>query len=356
MDIGTKGYLTFKDGSTAKVIIVDIRTYPASGMPSDYFLSYQDGETNRPITHDQFEDRFLLPEMLMREIFTPESQQPMEEKEESNQDPVNRLLNSMGIDMDNPVETAELPSAYDNCTMVYKSAHKKKGLPIYIGVDKKKSLFYVGFGADANPLCINKEEAIYMITALGALISQGLKDQFGKELSDIEKEVEHISKDIVFSAGKSSGKTSASDLKQQIESEDAPDDAEVTKIMEEIKGNVEEIESMAEQVEEYTKNMTPEEKKEYVNKLTKKREELLAKKAREFERSLLGTIEEEESITYNYDYFQQIHHKHGPEALKEELAKIPNKEERQEIIQKIIAEAKLKKQQQKPSNNNEENH
>lgn len=276
------------------------------------------------------------------------------EDDENKKDPLNSLLNSLGLSgkKQSNKQVDNLPEAYKECNMIYKSVHNTLELPIYLGVDTKENKFYIGFGNE-NPFLLSKEEIIYMMTALGALVSKGLEEQYGKTPEEIHKEVNSSSKDITFSKGEGYPDKATAELKKKVAEDQGFDELseEDKQKLDEIKGNLEEVQNMQEQAEEYTKNMSPEEKSQYLKDIAKKQEELLAKKAREFERSLLGSIEEEDSITYNYDYFKDIHEKEGQAALKEELAKIP-KEERQEIIDKIIQEAKLKKQQ-KPNDNDE---
>jgi len=46
---GDTGIITFGNGSTARVRITKVSTY--SFMPTDYILTYEDDETNRPLVH-----------------------------------------------------------------------------------------------------------------------------------------------------------------------------------------------------------------------------------------------------------------------------------------------------------------
>ena len=67
MKEGTKGTLTFGDGTTSRVELERILTYPSSGMPSDYLFKYEEGETHRPLIHEK--DLFPLPEMIVSMYF-----------------------------------------------------------------------------------------------------------------------------------------------------------------------------------------------------------------------------------------------------------------------------------------------
>ena len=74
MVAGKTGTLTFGDGSSAKVIFVAKDNYPASGMPSDYWLEYAKGETNKSLVHPDFgkspliKSEILLPEFLFNMV------------------------------------------------------------------------------------------------------------------------------------------------------------------------------------------------------------------------------------------------------------------------------------------------
>jgi hypothetical protein len=69
MQDGTTGTLTFGDGTTARVKLERILKYPASGMPSDYLFKYEEGETHRPLVHENFNGSFPLPEMIVSMYF-----------------------------------------------------------------------------------------------------------------------------------------------------------------------------------------------------------------------------------------------------------------------------------------------
>lgn len=67
---GDTGTITFGNGTTSKVVITSVQTYPSSGMPADIFFTYQESETNRPLKHPDFGDSFPLPEGLADQVFT----------------------------------------------------------------------------------------------------------------------------------------------------------------------------------------------------------------------------------------------------------------------------------------------
>lgn len=67
--IGKTGTMKFRDGSTAKVRVVDIKHYRM--FPSDYWLEYMEGETNKKLIHHDYgknnsiKSEILLPEVLL---------------------------------------------------------------------------------------------------------------------------------------------------------------------------------------------------------------------------------------------------------------------------------------------------
>jgi hypothetical protein len=69
LEKGDTGVITFGDKSTAKVVVENVRTYPSTGMPADVFFKYQEGETNKKLTHPDFGERFPLPEEIIALVF-----------------------------------------------------------------------------------------------------------------------------------------------------------------------------------------------------------------------------------------------------------------------------------------------
>lgn len=73
---GDTGTIEFGNGTTARVKISKIHTY--SFMPTDYILTYERDETNRPLVHPDFVsysdgekiESFPLPEGLVERVFT----------------------------------------------------------------------------------------------------------------------------------------------------------------------------------------------------------------------------------------------------------------------------------------------
>jgi hypothetical protein len=70
LNIGDTGVITFSEDSKAKVQVVDKTTYPSTGLPPNYWFWYLDDETNRPLVHPDYEDKFPLPEGLVNRVFT----------------------------------------------------------------------------------------------------------------------------------------------------------------------------------------------------------------------------------------------------------------------------------------------
>lgn len=75
--VGDTGIIEFGNGTTSRVRITKIYTYPSTGMPTDIVLTYEDDETNRPLVHPNFvqnEDgkkieSFPLPEDIFEQVF-----------------------------------------------------------------------------------------------------------------------------------------------------------------------------------------------------------------------------------------------------------------------------------------------
>lgn len=67
--VGKTGTMKFKNGTTARVRIVDIDTY--KNFTPDYWLEYMEGETNKLLVHpgygknDLIKSEILLPEVLV---------------------------------------------------------------------------------------------------------------------------------------------------------------------------------------------------------------------------------------------------------------------------------------------------
>ena len=74
MNKGQTGTITWGDGKTSKVEVVDVESY--SVMPTDYWFKYRDEETYRPLIHPDFgkedyiKSEILLPEGLVDLVFT----------------------------------------------------------------------------------------------------------------------------------------------------------------------------------------------------------------------------------------------------------------------------------------------
>lgn len=70
---GKTGIITWGDKSTSKVIVKEVETH--SWVPTDYWLDYADGESNKPIIHPDYGIKeiikapILLPEALFFRVF-----------------------------------------------------------------------------------------------------------------------------------------------------------------------------------------------------------------------------------------------------------------------------------------------
>lgn len=112
------------------------------------------------------------------------------------------------------------------------------------------------------------------------------------------------------------------DIKEELEEQSAEEKKE-NAFKEDVKGMID--------------KMTPEEKEEFLKNQVKEARDEMFENLKKFESELLGEIEVEEDVKYDYDYYKKVFDKGKLPALREELAKIP-KEERQAIINKIVEE------------------
>lgn len=87
LEIGQTGTMNWKDGTSAKVKLVDKETY--STMPSDYWFEYQEGETNKQLVHpdygksDFIKSEIVLPEGLIDYLFVPDKPEYAEDSFEA---------------------------------------------------------------------------------------------------------------------------------------------------------------------------------------------------------------------------------------------------------------------------------
>lgn len=76
---GRTGVITFGDGSTSKIKVVDVETY--TYLPTDYWLEYAEGETNKPLVHPDYgtspliKSELLIPEMIFRSFVKLDSEE-----------------------------------------------------------------------------------------------------------------------------------------------------------------------------------------------------------------------------------------------------------------------------------------
>jgi hypothetical protein len=266
---------------------------------------------------------------------------------------------------DHKLDAKGMPKAYKDCKVVYRATLDDHKLPLFVGVDDSEEEYLVGFGTAA-PFSLTRRQFFYMIAALSSLMAEAVSENTGMDKDEIQQAMVDMQDDVTFGKGvvdpssvpaEDKDPSDIEGLKGKIFGSDAADDQNIEgsiSKLEEMKDTMEEMVSAREDLETMMEGMTEEERKECLKEQHKKEQDALDKKAREFERSLLGVIEEEDETVFNYNYFKEIHEKSGPAALKEELAKIP-KEEREEIIQKIMAEYKIKKQQEQKNNEKSDN-
>lgn len=286
-----------------------------------------------------------------------------EGEHKSNLDKLREMAKSL-IGRTDELQGVKIPVAYRRCKVVYRATFDDDNLPVYLGIDAGGNDLFLGFGTD-DPYQFKYEQGLYLVGAITSLVNKAHVEQKGH--ANIDPLMPPIMKRLNLataenkspvtgdsdSKGKpedkeSTAESSLDELKKTIY-DNTEDSEEAEAVMEELKGSLEEVKNMASEAAEFTKNMSEEERNEYMKEIAEKEEQLIAKKAREFERNLMGTLEQEDETTYNYNYFKDIHAKHGQAALKEELAKIP-KDERNDIIEKIKSEYKIQKQKKDSTN------
>ena len=77
---GQTGRINFGNKGTSRVRIVEIEKSKSGMFPTDYWLTYAEDETNRPLVHPNFgqnpiiKSEILLPEGLFKQVFTPDEE------------------------------------------------------------------------------------------------------------------------------------------------------------------------------------------------------------------------------------------------------------------------------------------
>lgn len=254
-----------------------------------------------------------------------------------------------------PAGYAAIHNDFKSCDKIYYCTlgnPKDQNLLLIIGQTSDEKYILVGFGEN-DPFVLAEEEFYYLIVAFTSVgnklfngdlqknIDEGLKTGScvptigsgrhpnGSPLNVPESEFE--GKTPVESLEKIKDLMNKKKKAEEAMKDFDEDDIDTPEYNEALK--------MAEDFSQTLDSFSEEEKKQLAKELSKQNEENIYKKAKALEKDLLGDIEEDEAITYDYRYFKKVFKEQGPEHLREELAKIP-KEERPEVIQKIVTEVK----------------
>ncbi len=65
---GEKWITTFRDGTTAKMFVKKIMTFPATGMPPTIIMKYQEGETNKQLVHPVLGEEIPYPIAFIEQL------------------------------------------------------------------------------------------------------------------------------------------------------------------------------------------------------------------------------------------------------------------------------------------------
>lgn len=99
MNVGDKATTTFDIGDTARIRLVQIMNYSATGMPSDYLFEYLEEETNRKIEHPgaegmpELKGKLLLPEGLLHQVVKFDSDVEKEKENDEYQITIDTFIN-----------------------------------------------------------------------------------------------------------------------------------------------------------------------------------------------------------------------------------------------------------------------
>lgn len=290
-----------------------------------------------------------------------------------------------------------IPDHFKDSDVVFKSClgnPKDNKFPVYLGVTKKTGVYNLSIGL-GDSYELTRDELIFLSSSIDALLKTSIKDQYGLKEEDVQgkidmsiksfgapvigkgsysKELSEQIKKEIYDTPSSTKMEESPELKVEdieestIESKNEEfvtdidgDEVDLKDLLEEVEqlkakkqkaieeedesGLEEIIERMAEMAK-LVSSFSDEQKKEIEKELQKKHEDALLKKSKDFEKELLGKIETEADIEYNYDYFKEIYKNHGIPMLKEEMSKVP-KELQGELIAKIVEEFKEQKEEEK---------
>jgi hypothetical protein len=198
----------------------------------------------------------------------------------------------------------------------------------------------MGFDLDYKTACYLVEE---LTAQLGPKILTNAPGSLADVVADVEKSTIRHELEIDQTLGKAYEQEKIDKLKSKFEAEiDSDDASEAERIKQEMT-------EFAEEMKQRLEKLDPEEAAAYQKEAEKKFYEMAQKKVKSIEKLLLGEIEEEPAVDYDYKYFANVYEKYGRETLREELAKLP-KDRREEVIAKI-KKAEQEKQQQNSENN-----
>lgn len=261
------------------------------------------------------------------------------------------FLNSLSSKHKISTHADALHIAFKKCDKVYKSTLGNPDLnemPLYIG--KKGEEYLLSFGGKEAPFELSKYQILYLLSALTRVLDEDFKGN-GSSLQDevkisLDEGVVPIIGSNIITPTKET-KKSPEDLKEFLEraekAKEILDSSKGKEGEEEVEEEMSEAYQAAkrelEDFEEVYQSFTPEERNKLSQVMSEKSRDLLFEKAKSLEEELLGEIESDPSISYDYSYFKKIYTDKGAEFMREELAKIP-KEERKDIINKIVEEVK----------------
>lgn len=348
MDIGTKGVLYIGSNQIKVILREVIPDEDGDRSQDDMVFEYHPDERKR-IFIEHKPNHFMISRYRVDESFEEDSGIISETSASSSlsQEPVQNITKG------------EVHSDFGDCVDIQKVTYKDKhSLAIYTGKNLSTGKFYVALGLQ-KPWKLTEDQFAFMVSGLLASIEMMSKlghtsnNDSAQILSGVTGDI-HIARSTYSNSAHSSSEDQQEvdsekqqaymDLKKAIydhENDGSDQDTEI----QEIQKKINDVRALQRAHEAAENEMTEEEREKQKKDLERREMELMAQKNRLFEKRLLGKLEEEEKITYDYNYFKAIHRERGMQALKEELAKIP-KEERRDIIEQIKSEHNLKKQQQ----------
>jgi len=234
--------------------------------------------------------------------------------------------------------------SFGTCDRVYKSTLGDPDLnqmDLLIGKVDGRDKILLSFGSGNPPYVLEKHHYLYLVAALTKVGNKLFEEGFKQ---DMKTEITNGLKDgsCLPMVGSSIGKSSPSEeeltpeeLKEFLKGK-LPDDVKVDDI------DLSSFNEMKEKIEDFEKimeSMSDEDRAVLEKAAAAEREKLIYEKAKALEAELLGEIEVEEVKQRDYKFYKKIYIDKGPEAMREELAKL-GKEERKSIIDQVIKDLK----------------